>query len=255
MRPNISRHLRALRHTYTNPSQFFFKSSIVRWFLVIVLALGTYALFKGNYFRLSEITCKNHQGETCDEVVLAELSNHKGKSVFNINTKAIKEKLQKANPAYQDIAVLVKLPNILTVTMRDKVDYANLKVASSSAVFLVDQNLLIVNKTDNPTRGIFTIIAESAAQYGVGDQITDDTLVKTFNLVELLRKNYLQFSEITVSSPTKVIVGLPEGKRAIFTTTRDLPRQVTSLQLILSKATIAKEPQEYDMRFDKPVLK
>ena len=255
MRPNTSRHLRALRHTFANPAQFFFKSSIIRWLLVVLLVGGTFAVLKGNYFRLSQVTCENHEGKICDEVVIAELGSHKGESIFNINTKAIKSELQKASPAYQDIVVLVKLPNMLVVTMRDKVDYANLKVASNSAVFLVDPNLLIVNKTDIPTKGNFTIVAESAVQYGVGDKITDDTLVKTFELVELFRKNYLQFNEIIVSSPTSIIVSLPEGKRAIFTTTRDLPRQVTSLQLILSKATIAKEPQVYDMRFDKPVLK
>jgi hypothetical protein len=255
MRPNITRHLRALRHSVASPSLFFFKSSIIRWLLLILLMGGSYWLFTGDYFRVSKITCENQQGKTCDEVVMAELGSHRGESIFAVHTKAIKNKLEKASPAYQEVVVLAKLPNLLSVTMRDKVDYANLKVASNSAVFLVDQNLLIVNKTDAPTRGIFTIIAENAQKYGVGDQITDETLVKTFDLVELLRKSYLQFDEITVSSPTMVIVTLPEGKRALFTTTRDLPRQVTSLQLILSKATIAKEPQEYDMRFDKPVLK
>lgn len=255
MRLSANKHFRALRYTFSNPVQFFFRSSIIRWSIVLLLIGVSLATFKGPYFRLSKISCINQEEKECDPVVMAELENHRGRSIFTINTKSIEEKLEKANPSFQNVAVVTKLPHELIVTMVDKVEYTHLKIASSSAIFLVDQNLRIVDKTQNPNAGKFTIQTEKASEYGVGDRIEDDVLVKVFELGRLLQMNYLSFSLITVGSPTYVVIDLPESKKAVFTTTKDLSRQVTSLQLILSKATITKEPREYDMRFDKPVLK
>lgn len=255
MRPNTTRHLRALRHTFNNPSQFFFKSSIIRWLLCVLLVGLVYGLFKGPFFRIKTVLCTNQDNNACDEVVTAELATHLAESIFTVNTKNIKQELEKANPAYQEVSVIAKLPNRLEVTMIDKVEYANLKIASNSATLLVDKNLLIVEKLPVAKSGIFTIIAQNAGSLGVGDIITDKTIVGAFKIAEELKKSYLAFSTITINSPTYIAVDLPEEKKAVFTVTKDISRQVTSLQLILTKATIAKEPQVYDMRFDKPVLK
>lgn len=255
MKITKNRHFRALRHSRIDPKKFLLKSVVVRWMILFSAILIVVKLTTGPSFRIDQISCLNQDEKECDPVVMAELNRHKGESTFLINTKDIKQKLINANPAYRDINVLAKLPKLLIVTMTDKSEYSNLKVASNSGSFIVDQNLRIVDESTKESGTIFTIIAPEAVQYGVGDQITDPTIIKSYEIARQLKKKYINFENIIITSPTMIIAVLPDGKKVLFTTTKDISRQVTSLQLILSKATITPEPREIDVRFDKPVLK
>ncbi len=255
MRIKSKRNFRALKHLKFNPKIFLFQSNFVRWILVLALISFLWWLIYGSIFKISQILCINQDDESCDQYVIAELNNYKGESTFLIHTKDIAIKLGKANPAYQNISVIAKLPNVLEVSLEDEPKYANLKIASNSASLVVDQNYLIVGESPNPSPGLFTIVAPSAVNLGVGDQINDQTLLQTFQIANQLKQHYLSFDHLTMTSASHIKATLPDGKSAIFTTTANIPRQVTSLQLILSKATISPEPYEIDLRFDKPVLK
>jgi len=257
MRMNLTiiRQFRLFRHTAQNPRLFLFREGFIRWIgLIAVVALAIWLVY-GPFFRISQVSCTKQAEANCDEEVLAELATHTGQSAFTLQSKPIKTKLEKANPAYQQVAVSVTLPNILTVTMIDSQVYTHLKSATDSATLVVDRNLLVVNKSVTPSPGIYTVISAKANQIGVGDQITDETLVKVFELGSLLKQFYIPFRDIIIKSPAEIVVSLTDGKIVLFTATQDITRQVTSLQLILQKATITKEPSVVDMRFNEPVLK
>ncbi|MFC1653939.1 FtsQ-type POTRA domain-containing protein [Patescibacteria group bacterium] len=255
MRIRKNRHIRSLKHLYKKPTKFLFKSNILKWlFVLFVFFLISWSL-TSSFFRINVIECSTATDKPCDQEVLAELNRYKGQSTFLVNTKKIENKIASANPTYSGISVTARLPNIISINMDSKKTYANLKVASKSATLIVDQDLFVVSKQPKPTPGAFTIISKDIYTLGVGDKIEDELTLSAFSIAEEFVKNYLSFEEVNVVSKTEIIIKISGEKTAIITSTEDVPRQVTSLQLILSKATISPEPRIYDMRFDKPVLK
>lgn len=80
----------------------------------------------------------------------------------------------------------------------------------------------------------------------------DNTLLE--NLKTLLSKNNISFSQIA-SSDSAIIVWLVGGEEVILAPNASLEKQISSLQLILSRLTIeGKRFARLDFRFDKPVV-
>ena len=231
------------------------KNFILHWLLVFIAIGIVYLLFTSSFFRIQNIECSSLNETPCDQNVVAELSRHKNELIFTTNTQEIEEKIKKADPIYSGVEISVILPNTLKAIMNKKDFFANLQVSSNSASLIVDQDQVVVDKQPFPTPGTFSIISSSANQYVVGDKILDSNTLIAFEVASELRRNYLSFNQIYFISSNEIIISLHDNKTAIVTGVGDIPRQVTSLQLILSKATISPEPRTIDMRFDMPVLK
>lgn len=74
-------------------------------------------------------------------------------------------------------------------------------------------------------------------------------------LENLLSQKNIAFSSISVLSDSSYLVKLSTGEEIIFSATKTMPSQVSSLQLILSRLTIeGKRFVRLDFRFDKPVV-
>lgn len=73
-------------------------------------------------------------------------------------------------------------------------------------------------------------------------------------LLEALKQAYLSASSVTTIDSTTLEASLSADITARFTTLKDFPSQVSSLQLILNLATIDPKPRLIDVRFDKPIL-
>lgn len=74
------------------------------------------------------------------------------------------------------------------------------------------------------------------------------------NLKTLLSKKNISFSQVA-SSDSAIIVWLVGGEEVILAPNVSLEKQISSLQLILSRLTIeGKRFQRLDFRFDKPVI-
>ncbi|OGH16234.1 MAG: hypothetical protein A3C22_03010 [Candidatus Levybacteria bacterium RIFCSPHIGHO2_02_FULL_37_10] len=74
-------------------------------------------------------------------------------------------------------------------------------------------------------------------------------------LENLLSQKNIAFSSISVLSDSSYLVKLSTGEEIIFSGTKAMPPQVSSLQLILSRLTIeGKRFVRLDFRFDKPVV-
>lgn len=78
---------------------------------------------------------------------------------------------------------------------------------------------------------------------------------KNVDIKSLLLGGKVDFESVHASTDSAYIVNLKEGGRVIFSTKKDLPSQVRSLQIILSRLTIdGKRLKVLDFRFDKPVV-
>jgi len=249
------RQLRTFKNSLNNPIQYISNNNIFRWLAVLLIIGLIYLLFSSSYFRIQNIECSSLNQTPCDQNVIAELNRHKNELIFTTNTQEIEEKIKKADPIYSGVQITAILPNTLKVSMDKKDFFANLQVSSNSASLIVDQDQVVVDKQPFPTPGTFTIISSSADQYVVGDKILDSNTLIAFEVANALRRNYLSFNQIYFITNTEIIISLHDNKIAVITGVEDISRQVTSLQLILSKATITPEPRILDMRFDMPVLK
>lgn len=74
-------------------------------------------------------------------------------------------------------------------------------------------------------------------------------------LENLLSQKNITFSSISVLSDSSYLVKLTDEEEIIFSATKPMESQVSSLQLILSRLTIeGKRFARLDFRFDKPVV-
>ena len=246
---------RTLKRTIEDPARAIKVGNILNWLIFFGVLTALYWVFSSSFFTIKNIECDTQNKIPCDQNILAEIETHKGSLIFTTNTKSIEEKIKKADPIYSGLKIIAILPNTLKISM-DRINYfANLKVSTDSASLIVDINKVVIDKQPSPTPGTFSIISSTASQYSVGDKISDPNTLLAFKIADELKRNYLTFTQINILSPTEITVDLNDDKTAILTSTQDMSRQVTSLQLILSKATISPEPQIFDMRFGMPVLK
>ena len=71
----------------------------------------------------------------------------------------------------------------------------------------------------------------------------------------LLKKNNLTATSISVASDSALLVTLDTGEHIIFSQKKDLTEQITSLQLIKRELTIeGKRLNRVDFRFDNPII-
>ncbi len=74
-------------------------------------------------------------------------------------------------------------------------------------------------------------------------------------LQNLLKQNKIEFTNIQVASDASYLVQIDGNGVVIFSPTRDIKKQISSLQFILSRLTMeGKLFSKLDLRFDKPTI-
>jgi hypothetical protein len=174
---------------------------------------------------------------------------------LTVNTGRLSQKLTAVEPQAAQVDVSVKLPDTLEIQFRSQELLANIKVATVSASLIVSKDHVVVGQSLKGHPHLPDIIYPQAAGLRIGDRISDSTLSFGLRLITLLSQSFINTSQISLLSDRLITVTLAEGKTALFTTHYDLTRQVTSLQLILSKSTIATDYPVIDVRYEQPVLR
>lgn len=78
---------------------------------------------------------------------------------------------------------------------------------------------------------------------------------KIITLEAELEKSNISFKTVSASSDASLVVQLVDGSVVILSSKKDIKRQISSLQLILSRLTIeGKKLKILDFRFDNPVV-
>jgi hypothetical protein len=74
-------------------------------------------------------------------------------------------------------------------------------------------------------------------------------------LEEILQKNNISYSKVSRLEKTSYLIKLSDDKEIIISSQKDINKQISSLQFILSHFTMeGKEFSKLDLRFDKPVI-
>ena len=88
------------------------------------------------------------------------------------------------------------------------------------------------------------------------------TLAKIFSPInptkqveDALSEKHVAFSRVNIATESSYLITLPGGEEILISKEKNIPMQIASLQLILSRLTIeGKGFSRLDLRFDKPVV-
>lgn len=232
---------------------FVFTARGLTWILLGLLSLALlWWLFNSGYFTIQSISCQADVGE-CDEQLNAELLKLKGESLLTFQTGPLIEKLSRAEPAIDEILTTTKLPNQLLVQIRFRQPEVLIKTPDSSKALITDANGLIFAIAKPEDSWLPTLVSGSLSDLSVGQQITDPIASSAIKLAIILRENFIPFREILINS-NKLNVVLTDKQVALFSPKQNHLGEVSSLQRILSQATIDSEPTIIDLRASKPVI-
>ena len=78
---------------------------------------------------------------------------------------------------------------------------------------------------------------------------------KSDQIEDSLKKSHIEYVSVQSTGESSYLVILKNGQEVFFSSKKNIPTQVSSLQLILSRLTIeGKEFSTLDLRYNKPVV-
>ena len=203
---------------------------------MIAAAIGFTPIFK-----LQTILCQVDV-DPCPPELITYLSQLKTRNLLFINRSRLAKDLKALYPDFQNTRIFINLPHMLRVALTSRTPVA-LLVTGSGETFPIDSSGTVL-KSALP------------ANLPVIKLATPDTqlLTASLNLLTLLNQAFIGLTSLSSTQSGVLDVELSSGQLARFSLLKDLPVQVSSLQVILHKSTIVPPASIIDVRFDKPVL-
>lgn len=255
MRKKIKRIIKKRSSISQNKSKYLLitKTRVLGLLLFLVITFSLWWLFLGGAVNIKHISCKSNIN-SCTEQISAELSKQKGKSLLTFKAKPIENKLKKAVPSILNIEIKPLFPNKLQVQINYRKPVALIKYNKSKEGVLVDKEGLIFKKASSQNGAFGLIITDQDLNLTIGEKVNDQVLLSAIKLVLELKSQFISFQKINVSN-REIELFLSDNTKVLFSYSREIHKQVTSLQQILSQATIQSKPTLIDVRFNKPVIK
>jgi cell division septal protein FtsQ len=238
--------------------------------------LTSLALFlKSDFFTTRYFNCRQNISDYCPIKINEFIEQYRGKNILFLNEIKIKNEIKKNFSQIKEVTVKKKFPSTLTLFIEIKKPTVIISLTQNHQNFLATSSAeLFTRSEDLKTEQIYLdsegkmvkIIEEdffgglplptlilNALQENVSGPETNQQLTFAAKLVDYLVKNISSF-EIGQIQDTKISLFLNDIQ-IIFSTKNSLPKQLESLQLILSRAKISGvKYQKIDLRFDKPIV-
>lgn len=224
-------------------------------FLFLLFFLGiafVWLLFRGGLFSIREINCER-DGKLCSDQILAELERLKGQSLLTFKPQSLKLKLALADPSISEVNIRTNLPGSLKLTLISREAKVFLTTPRAAKGLIADADGFVFSKGDKENAYIATIVVNDLSSINLSERVQDPIILSAIKLSQELEESYITFQTIEVEENLLLVV-LNEQTAVLFSSKADLKNQVTSLQRILSQATIEDTPTKIDVRFDKPVI-
>jgi len=226
---------------------------IVGWLLVLVVWLLVVFFLKSPWFAISHITCIEAQS-SCPEEIIAELGKYQGRPTLLTDPDEIKSGLNYILNGKSVEKVQVTLPSTLSVEINPHVPLANITNAQKKQWLLLKSDYFL-HELNEAVPGIPVIIVAPQVPVTVGDDVKDNPVGKTYNALREMAGKSIIPEAVYIVSADDIRFKLDQDKIALLSANKDISRQVTTLQLILLKATMDTSRPVIDVRFDRPVLK
>lgn len=222
----------------------------------VVLSIFLYLLFFGELFSVKVISCER-ENDGCSQEIMAEVNQLKGKSILTFKRSLLTEKLKNADPTISKISIKTHLPDEIDIKIKNRGTVVGLSISGSDVVFLVDDQGYIFKKESLQDTIIPIIIIDRGIEASIGDQLETEEILNAISLAKSLNTNFISYKTISIKN-RRLTIKINDQIIAIFSMFREngnYDKEVTSLQQILSQATIDSKPITIDLRFKKPVLK
>ncbi len=227
-----------------------------RWWIATCcyIAIVGVCIF-GPLLRVKQVVCETNTQEPCLDFVVPELAKFKGQLIYLLHTNDIAKRIFTNMPEARQVIITPIWPNTLKADITMQPGFANLSIPASTSAFLVGKSgqLITVQPTPNPQ--LPTIIASSAADLIISDQLSNPSLTAALDIIKNCQEIGRKVSTINIVSAQNILVDLDDGQKVIFTSQKSIQEQVSRLQLIFSQTTINLTNKVIDLRYDRPALK
>lgn len=227
------------------------KKGLTAYFTLLGFLLLLYWLIRGDQLTINNIKC-SRDGKECSEQITAELEKIKDARILTFRSKDLEDKLLQADPSIKKVKVKILIPDTIELLLESKIPFLAIKTENSKLAYLVDEQGYIYALTEDYLSVLSTLYLNNV-NLEIGKQIQNPEILAGIRLAKILQEQYLPFQSLKVDH-LKITIDLNNGSHALFASDADLHKQVTSLQQILSQATIETKQQLIDLRFDKPVI-
>ena len=235
-----------------------FDKFIVSVFIIFVLfAIGKWAFFvfkQSGYFAVKDIWYES----TLKSIESTELSNLKGKNLFDIDLQKIQSQLQRRYPQYRQLMVLKRFPDQILVVAKKRSPLAQAKIKGRQVA--LDGNGIVLSTSgdfeDNLPliTGIHTIKGNVQA----GAVLESEDLRLALNIIKMFKAekslSSYRISKIDIANLSEIYFYILDNLRIVIDQ-EDVGHQLQLLGLVLSQAKIDTNKVRYvDLRFKEPIL-
>jgi len=211
--------------------------------LIFLVVLAFISIF---IFKIENIEVTEGKGCIDESAIKAQFKN---KNIFTVPSGQAQEKIADAYKCAKNVSVQKKYPSTLVITV--EVDRPLVKVGDKN-IFFSENGFVLEGQNQG---NLPTIFFDKEPELRPGEKIEDATAIYSLSLISQIGKTDFVATSIRILNPAMISVYNRESQAVIFTSEKDVGRQVDSLQLILSESKI--EPskiEKIDLRFAKPVI-
>lgn len=223
-------------------------------FIILSVCALVWATVYSPFFQITTVTCVLDYQSCTDPIMLAELDKIKDQNIFRFNPSTLEKRLTSGDFTIKEAAITRELPGSVVVTLQSVYPVVALQIAGESSWVVLDDRFRVIG-THSSDPNVPTVILSSPTTLTVGRAPTDPALIQTLDLAKSLPAELVTIKSLTLRDPNTIVVVLPGGLQAIFTTQKDNLVQIKVLQAILKGATLTKDIHTVDVRFARPVLR
>ncbi len=284
--PLINRSFRRRDSAATQKRSFILsKLNIILLLILVISSIIFYVLYVSDILKIKEIAISPNQTFCSSDSEIRNFINLGGKNILFADPAWVNRKIAQRFNCIENAELKKTYPNKLTINLSQRQAASLVKVikvdnslpkldlseatpssqaaktpnldfevneSSVSSMLLVDKAGFILQKVDVGSFSnlpvIFLLNRDTTFDKLIPNEFipnTLKTLEKMKNLSKSVRLLKIAESNLYISSEEKIVLSL----------TKDIMRQLASLQLILQKAKIeSKQVEIIDLRFDKPVV-
>lgn len=213
---------------------------IIKWLSILFLIIIAILLFfMSPIFNVEEIKISGNNIITTNECI--ELSKLKiGQSIYQMNKKRIKDNIRK-NPYVEEIQISRKLPNIIEITIKERIATYMLELGENEYAYINNQGYILEKSYTKLDTIILTGFSTKIENINAGNRLSDIDLNKLETVLKIVdsaqNNDLLQYiTKINIEDKNEYILILEEEKKMVYLgDTSNISTRMLYLKSILEK--------------------
>lgn len=214
---------------------------------------GVGLFLRSDFFLIEKIECQSNGGSCEASLWSGLMSRTGGENLLFLSSEKLVLEVQTKYPEIYKLTLKKKFPKTLSFKVEIRKP-AVILLPQDGEGCLVDKDGYFLKKAE----GIFgfpTIESSKKDCSSLGKKVEDKGILKGIEILYESQIRLLEPESGEMTSPRVVEVQYPHSLKVLFSTQKEIARQLDSLQFILDRTKIEGSlPGQVDLRFDKPVI-